>query len=527
MVTLLKKLFVRVMLIGFLGIASSVYAVEPPHYDDPTDLWWCTNCHTLSGVGTNLKTSPGNSDLCLSCHDEDPLARAYKKHLRETEMAVPGASGRNHRWDSGPSGYVTTNTPGGSTGSVISGIVHTISTNWDSTNDDTMKTNLKSLTFNGSVPRTYTITAAQEGEVGTATFNWTWQDEGSASATTGGTGVTTNTNIALVTANVDSTDDNIKISFINGSTQSTTCNKSFCVGDSWTITVRPQINYPTTFSLTDSYANLTKKMLPHKNAPKDLPDVDGSAYIFQGSTYGKASCSTCHNQHYQSKKSFDPLSPAYTGSGTGEGRHFQRIDNEQNQLCLDCHSARNIGNDFAEPNTNPDDDVRTYSGTTKSHPVGVDFPSIKSQHVGLMHSAPKEPSTSPANPSADQSDKATIGKASSDSNNTCVTDTSKDFTNTSNNYYAPTGLHVYFVRQRVLTTAIASYSANQVCWTVDAVSILAGDVYVIDTDGNPSNNFRLYDSVSQKPTYTTGKVYCLTCHGPHWADSNELTYDAP
>lgn len=69
---------------------------------------------------------------------------------------------------------------------------------------------------------------------------------------------------------------------------------------------------------------------------------------------GKIMCSTCHDQHSQSNAPFDPSSPP-----SGSGRHFQRIPNDLNQMCLDCHRLRNIT------------DVTTYTGSKLSHPVGV------------------------------------------------------------------------------------------------------------------------------------------------------------
>jgi len=493
MFTLLKKFFATLISLGFIILTAPVYAVDPPHNDTITpETWWCTRCHTQYDGGVQHKSAEGNPYICLNCHTTAGLAN--NKRLLSAEQAMPGTSGRNHRWDSGPGGYVT---PGGantSTGMVFSGVAGG-----------------QSGVFAGTMPRAYTITVNSGGDVGTATFNWTWQDEG-GTPQAGGTNISTGTDISL--------NGNIKVTFANG------LSPSFTQNDTWTIKVRPQINYPTTY--VDTATNLTRKMFPPVGAPLDIPDVDPTGYVYPGSTYGKASCSTCHNQHYQSKQSFDPLSPSsYSSSpqfSNGEGRHFQRINNEQNQLCLDCHSARNKGNDFY--NADPDDDVRTWTGNKKSHPVGVDFPSTKIENAALFHTVPKEPSTSLLNPGADMSDKATSGKATSTTNTICVTDTSKDFTNPSNNYYNPIGLAVYFPSQFV-GNLITSYNANQVCWAAGNVSITTGDVYLIDVDGNPSNNFRFYNSGAGTISFTGGKVYCMTCHSLHWADSNETTYDAP
>ncbi len=69
-------------------------------------------------------------------------------------------------------------------------------------------------------------------------------------------------------------------------------------------------------------------------------------------------CSTCHDQHSQQRAPPDQTAPAYGGAGTGWGRHYQRIANDADQACLDCHRLR---------------DVQSSAGG--SHPVRVPIPS--------------------------------------------------------------------------------------------------------------------------------------------------------
>jgi len=71
---------------------------------------------------------------------------------------------------------------------------------------------------------------------------------------------------------------------------------------------------------------------------------------------GKIVCSTCHNQHSQTNVPFDPNAPP-----SGNGRHYQRLNNSNNEMCLDCHRSRNVQN------------VRTYTGSYLSHPVGISY----------------------------------------------------------------------------------------------------------------------------------------------------------
>ena len=71
---------------------------------------------------------------------------------------------------------------------------------------------------------------------------------------------------------------------------------------------------------------------------------------------GKIVCSTCHDVHSQTDTPFDPNAPP-----SGNGRHYQRLNNSNNEMCLDCHRSRNVQN------------VRNYTGSYLSHPVGVSY----------------------------------------------------------------------------------------------------------------------------------------------------------
>ena len=79
--------------------------------------------------------------------------------------------------------------------------------------------------------------------------------------------------------------------------------------------------------------------------------------------YGnKIVCSVCHDQHSQELSAWDPNAPAYGGAGTGSGRHFQRMPNDLNQLCEDCHYYRVQTHTTVE---GPGDGIKVFS-----HPVG-------------------------------------------------------------------------------------------------------------------------------------------------------------
>ncbi len=71
---------------------------------------------------------------------------------------------------------------------------------------------------------------------------------------------------------------------------------------------------------------------------------------------GNLSCGACHDPHSQTPTPFDPTAPTTAGSA---GRHFNRVANTNNEMCLDCHSA------WAQTTA----DSRSYTGTARSHPV--------------------------------------------------------------------------------------------------------------------------------------------------------------
>lgn len=167
-------------------------------------------------------------------------------------------------------------------------------------------------TFTGRIETVYTLTITGTGDVGIATFDWV-DDQGAGpfSATVG----------AIVPLN-----QGINATFENGTSP------SFQAGDTWYVYVRTDLRLP----------------------------IDGDPYedaLFGALEDGKVVCSTCHNQHSQEHAPIDPSVPSWTGPGTGEGRKFQRNTNDQNQMCLVCHSVR---------------DVQSSAGG--SHPIKVPLP---------------------------------------------------------------------------------------------------------------------------------------------------------
>lgn len=279
----------RALLLAALlaGLAPAARALDPPHNE--VNGINCNNCHTPHHApGGTITKAAGNPNLCMTCHT--PAGLAQNRPFADTDQAFPGQIGTSHRFDSGPSGHVERSLANTSTGAVESGGA-----------------------FTGRIEKTYTITIASGGEVGTAAFNWSDNFGGSGSGTTG-------SGVALA--------DGLTLTFTSGAPA-----PSFVAGDVWTLYVRTDLRLP----------------------------IAGDPFEGRMATRvagGKVVCSVCHDQHSQAKTPADPTAPAYGGAGTGWGRHYQRQDNDANQMCHVCHSARNV-----------------QSSTLGSHPVTVPIPS--------------------------------------------------------------------------------------------------------------------------------------------------------
>lgn len=164
--------------------------------------------------------------------------------------------------------------------------------------------------YTGMYAKTYTITMGS----GSPPTTFTWSG-GPAPAGGSGSGAPSGT-VAL--------DQGISVTFSG----------SFVAGNKWYVYVRPDIAQPTNPAMSVRTSG------------------------------GKIMCSTCHNQHSQLLEPFGGGYPSYPANppGTtptpgGEGRHCGRLDNDFNQMCVECHGRRYV----------------TWSGDG-SHPVNVPFP---------------------------------------------------------------------------------------------------------------------------------------------------------
>lgn len=286
-------------------------------------------------------------------------------------------------------------------------------------------------TFTGRIERTYTLTISTGGNVGTARFNW------SDTASNSGTSVLTATSVALSSG--------ITATFTNGTSP------SFVVGDVFTVYVRTDLTLP---SASD-------------------PDEVELALRLEGGT--KVVCSTCHNQHSQANAPADQSAPAYTGEGSGAGRHYQRVDNATNQMCLVCHAARNVA-----------------SSDDGSHPIGV----------SVASGVPSTYFQSPA------SLETISGKVY------CTTCHSPHFATSGG---ANSGAGDGYLLD--LSMGTLCYQCHTLADSATA-SHLSSTTGVLWPGGQYGSTF---------PAHTSGKRgYCVNCHWPHgWPDDSDTTVDYP
>ena len=244
----------------------------------------CGSCHIPHFSNADLTSVAGNANLCMSCHT--PGGSASSKAFVSADQALP--------WPGLPTG---TNAVGTSHRWDANAAGHMVFLGGATT--PSTEIIFPSGVYTGAYAKTYTLQITTAGLVGTAQFNWT------ATAPGGGSGANllTGTNVLL--------DAGVLTTFVDGT------NVSFQTGDRWNLFVRADLCNPT---------NLT---------------------LLTYTTNGVATCSACHDEHSEAVTPFDPTASAYTGPGTGTNRHFMRVPNNFNQLCNDCHAARNVTNAVA------------------------------------------------------------------------------------------------------------------------------------------------------------------------------------
>nr|WP_279342883.1 cytochrome c3 family protein [Geothrix paludis] len=262
-------------------------------------LNYCTPCHMTHGaLGGTLTYTAGNANLCLSCHVTG--GRVATTHtFAPTDQALP------------PRGLPTGTAPTGTSHRWDSGAAGRVIKGSPNTSTGSL---VLSGDYTGAYPTTVQIKINAAGQAGAATFDWQMTVNGTSAWGTATTGTFTST------APVALGSTGISVAFVNGS-----ANPSFIAGDLYLIYARPDLQGPVNTALSTRMQN------------------------------GQLMCSTCHDQHLQANAPFDP---AAAGISPGSaGRHFQRLPNTSDQMCVDCHAPRNV----------------TAKGGT-SHPITLPLP---------------------------------------------------------------------------------------------------------------------------------------------------------
>ncbi|MBI5494964.1 MAG: hypothetical protein HY904_08035 [Deltaproteobacteria bacterium] len=255
--------------------------------------------------------------------------------------------------------------------------------------------------------------------------------------------------------------------------------------------------------------------LPFSSADQAVPRTSGSSHrwdanvvnVAAGATAptnpnlrldtGKLMCSTCHDPHSQANAPFDPNASATAGAA---GRHLQRIANNANQACLDCHTS------WVMSSVNE----AAWTGANLSHPSGVAANVADPTFFATPHDSTGVDQVA-----------AISGRATSAGTTTTLNDNTKAWV-----VNALAGLNIRFTSgaNKNLVRLVSANTATQVTFAAASSATALNDRYEIDRDGNTSNNLVLDNAGT--PSFTTGNVVCMSCHGVHYADSNTATYDS-
>lgn len=261
--------------------------------DPPHLVNACAGCHmTHSSLGQNLTSRAGNANLCTSCHVAG--GSAFTTPFADADQAMGWLLTSIRVLPAGTSHRWDSGIAGRA---VFSGGAPVRSTG----------TLTPTGVYTGAFTRSYTITISASGNVSVARFDWT-----ATAPVASRTGVLTGPTVPL--------SDGLSVAFQNSTNAA---DVSFRVGDIWRLYVVAGLSLST------------------------------NAVIALAMTNG-VTCSACHDEHSQAREPFDSSAPAYGGSGTGNGRHNLRFDNNTDQFCVECHR--------------PHDATNAVSGT---HPVGV------------------------------------------------------------------------------------------------------------------------------------------------------------
>jgi predicted CXXCH cytochrome family protein len=101
-----RRLLVAVLAAAAALAPRAARAVNEPHVKALDPAVSCTSCHTMHAApGVSLTSVPGNFNLCASCHNQPGVGVMLGFPWYSEDQAVPGASGRSHRWDAPLTGH--------------------------------------------------------------------------------------------------------------------------------------------------------------------------------------------------------------------------------------------------------------------------------------------------------------------------------------------------------------------------------------------------------------------------------------
>ena len=268
-----------------LAFGAPLFAMDPPHNISVANSYgtlnYCSACHKLhGGLGGTLTTVSGNSNLCQSCHVSG--GTATNKAMPNSSMAVPAG--------------LVGSTAGGSSHRWDSGPQGRLIKGTPNTSTGIIK---PSGAYTGAYASTILIQITTAGATGLAKFNWSMTPAGSTTFGAVTAGVATSTTPAAVGTT------GVSLAFPTGGT--------FVLNDIFYLYVRGGVRAPVNAAMLGRTEN------------------------------GNMMCSSCHDQHLQVNAPFDPTASATYTAGVTNNRHFQRLRNDDNSMCGDCHASRNVG----------------------------------------------------------------------------------------------------------------------------------------------------------------------------------------
>lgn len=364
--------------LAFLGIAG---ATDAPH-KDPENVF-CSSCHTPhaqlgSNYGPSL-TKGANANLCMSCHFLGGVAKNWP--FDSSDQAVPGISGSSHRWDRDMTPgaaplYLAASNPDNAYGlrtasELINPALKTVMTEFSNVVVCSTCHGQHSQAKTPYDPYSYNASAGDGGGAATGgslntladTSKTDWsanQWAGYILVMTGGTAanigqtrtISGNSGSPASTLTVSS---NFPVAVQSGDTYYTTKNGSGF--DSGTAVAGSDSSHvvDSSKSWTTNWAGYYVKMTGGANT--------GLRRRIQSSTGNTLTLVDAF------KDAFGQEHPVSSGDSyyITSNRHFMRINNVADDLCVDCHYYRSSS---SKNGSVYQTDAHTWDGKKKSHPVG-------------------------------------------------------------------------------------------------------------------------------------------------------------